>query len=75
MEAAYYNPNPIHVARAKASRNGDTMSVFVELRDEPAGYPGCIYRLDYDPRKDRLEGTYIQAATQQQFDVVFVRFE
>src|SRR6516164_3914182 len=30
MEAAYFNPNPIHVARAAALRDGAGMKVFVE---------------------------------------------
>ena len=71
MEAAYYNPEPIRVSQAKATQDGDTTKVFIELRD--VGYPGCTYRLDYDPQNDRLEGVYFQAAMQQNYEVVFNR--
>jgi uncharacterized protein (DUF2147 family) len=71
MQAAYYNPNPINVSRAEASRSGQAVTVFVELR--APGYPGSTYRLIYDPKSDVLKGIYHQAALQQDFDVVFVR--
>jgi hypothetical protein len=71
IEAAYLNPRPIPVARAEATRDRSTLSVFVELR--APGYPGSTYTLTYDPQRDQLVGTYFQAALQQRFDVVFVR--
>jgi hypothetical protein len=71
MEATYLNPNPIHVARAEASREGTTNKVFVELQD--VNYPGSTYKLAYDPASDQLYGVYFQAALNQQFDVVFAR--
>ena len=71
MEATYLNPNPIHVARAEASREGATNKVFVELQD--VNYPGSTYKLTYDPASDQLYGIYFQAALNQQFDVVFAR--
>ena len=71
MEAGYFNPNPIHVSRAEASRDGAILKVFVELRD--ANYPGCTYTLRYDPGKDVMEGVYYQAALQESYDVAFVR--
>ena len=71
MQAAYYNPNPINVSRAEASRSGQAVTVFIELR--APGYPGSTYRLIYDPKSDVLKGIYHQAALQQNFDVVFVR--
>jgi hypothetical protein len=71
IEAAYLNPRPIPVARAKAMRDGSTLNIFVELR--APGYPGSTYTLTYDPKGDQLAGTYFQAALQQHFDVVFVR--
>jgi hypothetical protein len=71
IEAAYLNPRPIPVARAEATRDSSTLSVFVELR--APGYPGSTYTLTYDPQRDQLAGIYFQAALQQRFDVVFVR--
>jgi hypothetical protein len=71
VDAAYLNPRPIRVARAEASRMGDGMTLFVELRD--VNYPGSTYRLIYDRGRDMLTGTYFQALQQQTFDVEFVR--
>jgi hypothetical protein len=71
MDAAYFNPKPIHVARAEASREGTVTKVFVELRD--VNYPGSTYALTYDAERDQLKGIYYQAAMQQQFEVFFVR--
>jgi len=73
VEAAYFNPRPIHVARASVSPMGDTMKLFVELQDE--GYPGSTYDLTYDPNDDMLQGVYFQAQRQQRFDVVFLRMK
>ncbi len=73
MEAAYFNPRPIHVAIAKVSQSGSTTKVFVELRD--TGYPGSAYNLVYDPGSDQLKGIYSQAALHQDFDVYFVRMK
>jgi hypothetical protein len=71
VDAAYLNPRPIRVARAEASRMGDGMTLFVELRD--VNYPGSAYRLIYDRGRDVLTGTYFQALQGQTFDVEFVR--
>lgn len=71
MEAAYFNPRPIHVATARASQTSGVTQVFIELRDE--NYPGSTYRLTYDPSDDRLKGTYFQAVAQETFGVSFVR--
>ncbi len=71
MDAAYFNPNPIHVSKAAALRDGSTTRVFIELQDE--NYPGCTYTLVYDPPSDQLTGDYFQAAMQEHFDVVFGR--
>jgi hypothetical protein len=73
MDAAYYNPNPIHVSRAGASLKEGLPQMFVELQD--AGYPGSIYTLAYRPREDMLYGIYFQAKIKQTFEVVFVRAE
>ncbi|HEX2442614.1 MAG TPA: hypothetical protein VHJ77_01620 [Vicinamibacterales bacterium] len=71
LEAAYFNPRPIHVAKATAADSGGALRVFVELRDE--GYPGATYALTYDPEADRLFGLYTQPAAGQTFEVRFTR--
>ena len=71
MDAAYYNPRQINVSIAKATREGGTLKVFIELRD--VRYPGSTYTLIYDPKTDQLIGVYYQAAIRQHFDVFFVR--
>jgi hypothetical protein len=73
MEAAYFNPNPIHVAAARVSQAGGITQVFIELRD--VNYPGSTYTLTYDPKDDGLKGLYFQAAIKQTFDVVFERMK
>lgn len=71
VDAAYFNPRPIHVARAEASQDGAAVRLFVELRD--VNYPGSTYSLSYDPGRDVLEGAYFQAMERQTYDVSFVR--
>lgn len=73
LTAAYLNPRPINVARAEASILGDTLRVFIELRD--VNYPGSTYQLAYDPAADRLAGSYFQAALRQSYDVEFSRLK
>jgi uncharacterized protein (DUF2147 family) len=73
MTAAYFNPRPIHVAKAEASQYEGTVNVFIELRD--VNYPGSTYSLTYDPADDCLKGIYFQAATGQTFDVYFMRLQ
>ena len=73
MDAAYFNPKPIHVARAEASRSGAAIKVFIELRD--VNYPGSTYTLTYEPGSDQLKGIYFQAVQQQSYEVVFVRLK
>ena len=71
LEAAYFNPRPIHVAKAVGFQEGGTVKAFVELRD--VNYPGSTYTLIYDPTNDQLKGDYFQAALKQTFDVFFTR--
>lgn len=71
LRASYFNPNPIHVSKALAVWENETVKAFVELND--VNYPGCLYTLAFESKEDRLVGTYFQAALQQTFDVVFVR--
>jgi hypothetical protein len=73
MVAAYFNPQPIHVAKAVALQDGGTTKIFVELRD--VNYPGSTYTLAYDPQRDQLQGLYYQAVEQQNFEVAFERIK
>ncbi|MEN6307565.1 MAG: hypothetical protein ABFD91_07400 [Anaerohalosphaeraceae bacterium] len=73
IQAAYFNPNPIHVAQANISMQKDAVKLYVELRD--VGYPGSKYNLTYDPAKDMLEGTYFQAQMKELYDVEFLRIK
>ena len=73
LDAAYFNPRPIHVAEARAFREGSTIRVTIELRDE--NYPGSTYNLRYDPRSDRLSGDYYQAVARQHYPIFFVRMK
>jgi hypothetical protein len=73
LDAAYFNPKPIHVAKAEASQDGGTIKVFIELRD--VNYPGSTYTLAYDPQSDQLKGIYYQALQQQIFEVYFERLK
>ena len=43
LEAYYFNPRPINVHRAEASRVNADLKLVVELKD--AGYPGSTYAL------------------------------
>ena len=71
VTAEYFNPRPIHVARAEVRSNGDRQELFIELKD--AGYPGSTYTLHHDPTGNTLKGTYYQAAQGRQYDVAFAR--
>lgn len=71
LDAAYFNPDPIHVSKAVVLRDGADTQVFIELKD--VNYPGCTYTLVYDPTSDRLTGDYFQAAMQEHFQVEFTR--
>ncbi len=73
LDAAYFNPNPIHVARALAAMDGTTLKVFIELRD--VNYPGSTYTLVSGPGGDSFTGIYYQALQQQSFEVNFVRMK
>ena len=71
IEAMYYNPNPLPFAKARASRVGETLRAYFELR--AGGYAGSSYELNYDPASDQLKGTYYQAVARQKYDIYFVR--
>jgi len=71
LEAAYYNPRPIHIEQAEVAKGKEGLELFIELRD--TGYPGATYNLLYNSNKDSLIGLYYQPAVNQYFDVVFNR--
>jgi len=71
LQAEYFNPRPINVARAEWKHQEGYLGAFVELR--APNYPGSTYTLVYDPDRDLLVGIYFQAALQQQFEVFFER--
>ena len=71
LKASYFNPRSINVAKAELRRKDGRLALFVELRD--LNYPGSTYSLKYDPKGDRLIGTYFQAVERQTFDVEFQR--
>ena len=73
MEAGYYNPRPIYVSVAKATRENTGTKIFIELRD--VGYPGSTYTLVYVPQNKVLVGFYYQAGLGQNFDVLFTKME
>ncbi len=70
-QTAYFNPQPINVARAQVRSTDMAVAVYVELRD--TGYPGNYYKLNYDAQGDRLVGTYDQPEAGQRFDIYFER--
>ena len=57
----------------KMNYKQDTINVFVELRD--VNYPGSQYNLQYDPKADRMKGTYYQAFHDETYDIEFVRVQ
>ena len=71
LEAGYFNPGPINVARAEWQRNDGKLQVLVELRD--VNYPGSTYTLTFSDTEDRMTGNYYQAAQGENFTVEFLR--
>lgn len=71
LEAAYYNPRPIHVS--SVTMEPDPPKDFLVVRFQDAGYPGSYYRLEYDETRDVLIGVYYQALQKAYYDVIFVR--
>lgn len=70
-EASYFNPKPVKVFQAIWTRQDGKIKILVELRD--VNYPGSTYNLEYDPKSDRLMGTYFQAVEKQIYAIQFVR--
>jgi hypothetical protein len=73
LDAAYYNPRSIHVAKAVAMVDEPVCKVFIELRD--VNYPGSTYNLVWDKANDCLRGVYYQAALNQSYEVGFERLK
>ena len=72
VEATYANPGPINVSRAEVKREGDRLTLLVELRD--VNYPGSTYLLAYQPGpQEILVGSYHQPALGQTYEVGFLR--
>ena len=71
LQAAYFNPRPIHVSQARLTSVNKELQVFIELRD--VGYPGATYTLIYHSKQDVLAGLYHQPTAGQSFEVIFVR--
>ena len=73
LQAAYFNPRPIHVSQAQATQKEGEIQILIELRD--VGYPGATYTLRYNAKHDVLVGLYHQPAVAQTFDVAFARMQ
>ena len=73
IKVGYFNPRPINVEQAQASKDKELIKVEMTLRD--VGYPGSTYTLVYLPEKDALLGQYYHAVSRQYFDVLFVRMK
>jgi hypothetical protein len=71
LQAAYYNPRPIHVARTEFAEQNGLLKVMIELQD--VNYPGSTYVLAYERGLDHLVGIYFHPETQQTFEVEFAR--
>ncbi len=71
LRAEYFNPTPIHVARAEKRMAPEGEQLFVELRD--VGYPGSTYTLRHIAADDTLSGVYFHAGLKQSFNVTFTR--
>ena len=71
LDAAYFNPRPINVAKAEWKRADARLQVFIELRD--VNYPGATYKLAFLDDRDTFVGEYHQPLVQQTFEVQFTR--
>ena len=71
LQAAYFNPKPIHVGQTETAEQGGLLQIMIELQD--VNYPGSTYVLSYDRPQDLLRGIYFHPATKQSYEVGFVR--
>jgi hypothetical protein len=69
LDVAYFNPNPIHVGKARMYEERGFTKVFVELQD--VNYPGSRYTLILNADKNQLVGNYFQATQQVDYEVAF----
>jgi hypothetical protein len=69
LEAAYFNPGPIHVGKARLYEERGFTKVFVELQD--VNYPGSRYTLIFNSEKKQLVGNYFQATQGVDYEVSF----
>jgi len=69
LDVAYFNPNPIHVGKARMYEERGFTKVFVELQD--VNYPGSRYTLILNTEKNQLVGNYFQATQQVDYEVAF----
>lgn len=71
LDATYFNPASIHVAKAEWSQMDNHYMVMVEFQD--VNYPGSTYTLEYNPATDQLTGNYYQAVEKINYEVGFTR--
>ena len=71
LQAAYFNPQPIHVGKTETAEDDSLLYVQVVLQD--VNYQGSTYTLVYDRTQDALFGTYLHGGTGNLYEVQFVR--
>ena len=71
LQAAYFNPRPIHVGKTDFAEQGGLLQIMIELQD--VNYPGSTYVLSYDRPQDLLRGIYFHPESKQSYEVGFVR--
>jgi hypothetical protein len=71
IDAIYFNPKPVAVAKAQAATEDGALTLFLKL--QRPDYSGSTYTLVYDPKSDCLLGIYFHAVSQQKFAVIFQR--
>jgi hypothetical protein len=67
----YFNPSPIHVAKAAISPHNGLVQLSIEFQDK--GYEGSTYLLYYYAKEDSLVGYYYQAKMNRTYKVIFKR--
>ena len=71
LQALYFNPRPINVGKTESLEQKGALQILVELQD--VNYSGSTYVLVYDRPQEMLKGVYFLPATQQKYNVTFVR--
>ena len=71
LQAAYFNPKPIHVGKTDFAEQDGLLQIMIELQD--VNYPGSTYVLSYDRPQDLLRGIYFHPESKQSYEVGFVR--